>query len=167
MQSLDIISINLWHILISLANLVLLFLIVKKFLFGPVKKLFAERQSAIDKQYAEASEAKEMADAAKAEWQEKLSGADAEADKIISDAADTADFRAKQIISEANTRASDIIRRAENEASLTVKKAEDGIKREIVEVSSLLTEKMLEREVNSEDHRKMIDAFIEDMGEEQ
>ena len=33
MQTLDIISVNLWQMLASLANLVLLFLIVKKFLY--------------------------------------------------------------------------------------------------------------------------------------
>ena len=45
MQSLDVISINIWHILISLCNLILLFLVVKKFLFKPVKNLLASRQA--------------------------------------------------------------------------------------------------------------------------
>ena len=38
MNDLDIISINIWQIVISLLNLVLLFLILKKFLFKPVKE---------------------------------------------------------------------------------------------------------------------------------
>ena len=38
MQSLEVISVNIWHILISLCNLLILFLIVKRFLFKPVKK---------------------------------------------------------------------------------------------------------------------------------
>ena len=32
-QSLDIISVNIWQILISLANLLIMFLILKRFLF--------------------------------------------------------------------------------------------------------------------------------------
>ena len=43
MQSLDIISINIWQILISLCNLVLLFLILKKFLYKPVHNVLAQR----------------------------------------------------------------------------------------------------------------------------
>ena len=39
MQNLDVISINLWQVLISLCNLLLLFLILKKFLYQPVRKL--------------------------------------------------------------------------------------------------------------------------------
>ena len=40
-QSLDIISVNIWQILISLINLLLLFLIIKKFLFKPVQNMLA------------------------------------------------------------------------------------------------------------------------------
>ena len=163
MQSLDVISVNIWHILISLINLVLLFLIVKKFLFKPVKKLFADRQAAIDHQYAAANEAKEQAMATRNEWEQKLAGADARADEIIKNATDTADYRAGQIISEANDKARDIIYRAETEAELTRKKSEDDIKREIVGVSAAIAEKMLEREIRTDDHRAMIDSFINEM----
>ena len=45
------------------------------------------------------------------------------------------------------------------------KKAEDEIKEQIVDVSSALTEKLIEREINTEDHRKLIDSFISEMGE--
>jgi len=35
-----------------------------------------------------------------------------------------------------------------------------------VEVSSILTEKMLEREVSMDDHKNFIDSFIESIGDE-
>ena len=54
MQTLDVISINLWQVLVSLANLVLLFLLVKKFLYKPVKEMLEQRQSTIDGEYAAA-----------------------------------------------------------------------------------------------------------------
>lgn len=165
MQSLDVISINIWHILISLINLVLLFLIVKKFLFKPVKKLFADRQAALDHQYASANAAEKEAMAHRDEWEKKLAGAESRADEIIKNATDTADYRAEQIIADANERAKDIMNRAETEAELTRKKAEDDIKREIVDVSAAIAEKMLDREVDVKDHRAMIDAFINEMGE--
>ena len=56
-QSLDVISVNLWQILISLANLFLLFLILKRFLFKPVKNVLDKRQSELDESYAAAKEA--------------------------------------------------------------------------------------------------------------
>lgn len=166
MQSLDIISVNIWQMLVSLANLVLLFLIVKKFLYKPVKKMLEARKSTIDAEYSAASEAREMAESDKKAYEEKLQGAKAEAEATIKNAVDLATEREKEIIAQAKVRAEGIVRQAENDASLERKKAEEGIKREIVEVSSLLTEKMLEREVSLADHKRFIDSFIEGIGDE-
>ena len=44
MQTLDVISVNIWQIVISLANLALLFLLLKKFLYQPVKRMLAKRE---------------------------------------------------------------------------------------------------------------------------
>ena len=166
MQSLDVISINIWHILISLCNLILLFLVVKKFLFKPVKNLLASRQAELDHQYAAAAEAEQRAMDCKDAWEQKLSGAEDEANAIISDATDVAKRRADQIVSDAAKKAEGIVTRAEEEAILTRKKATEDMKREIVDVSSAIAEKMLEREVKEEDHRAMINSFIDQIGEE-
>lgn len=165
MQSLDVISVNIWQILISLINLVLLFLIIKKFLFGPVSKMLEKRKSEIDGQYAEAAEAVAQADAAKSEWEHKLSTADAQAEAILQKATENAKHRGEKIVADAEARADGIIRSAETEAQLERKKATDGIKREIVEVSEAIAEKMLEREINTEDHRALIDSFIDEIGD--
>jgi len=166
MQTLDIISVNLWQILISLANLVILFLILKRFLYKPVKRVMEERQSAIDERYSAAEEAQRSANEAKESWNAKLEGAQNEADEIIQNATESAEKRGEKIVSEAKERADGIIRRAEEEARLERSKATEGIKREIVEVSAILTEKMLEREINTEDHRALIDSFIAEIGDE-
>lgn len=165
MQTLDVISVNLWQILISLFNLVLLFLIVKKFLLKPVKKVLAERQSEIDGRYDVAEKAQAEANESRRHWEEKLSGADKEADDIIKKATEQAKFRGEAIVSEAEEKAEGIIRMAETEADLERKRAVDDIKREIVDVSGILAEKMLEREINKDDHRALIDSFIEKIGD--
>ena len=166
MQSLDVISVNIWQMLVSLANLVLLFLMIKKFLYKPVKKMLADRRNAIDKDYDAAKEAKEQALSHKTEYEEKLQSAKEEADTVIKNAVAIANEREKEIISNAKEKADGIVRRAENEAELERKKAEDAVKKEIVEVSSILTEKVLEREVSAADHQHFIDSFIESIGED-
>ncbi len=165
MQTLDIISVNLWQILISLANLVLLFLILKKFLYKPVKTVLEQRQNELDAQYEAAANAEIQANENRKSWEEKLSQADAQANEILQNATDNAKFRGERLVAEAKEQADSIIRIAQNEAELERKKATEGIKREIVEVSGALTEKMLEREINTEDHRALIDSYIEKIGE--
>ena len=166
MQTLDVISVNIWQILISLLNLVLLFFILKKFLFKPVKNILAQRQSEIDSKYDVADQAINEAEQSRVEYEEKLSGAKAEADAILQTATDTAKQRGDKIVADAQLKADGIIRRAETEAELERKKAIDGIKQEIVSVSGAIAEKMIEREINTDDHRALIDSFIEEIGED-
>lgn len=165
-QSLDIISVNLWQMAVSLINLILLFLLVKKFLYKPVKKMLAERQATIDGDYEAAKSAKDSALADKLAYEEQLQEAKQEADRVIKNAVGLANERSDEILADAKTRADGIVRKAQEDAQLERRKAEDGIKREIVEVSSLLTEKMLEREISAEDHRRFIDSFIEGIGDD-
>ena len=165
MQSLDVISVNLWQILISLANLTIIFLIVKKSLFKPVKNILAKRQAELDEQYSNAYSANENAQSNMQAWEEKMKSADDEADDIIKKATDVARRRGDKIVEEAKDKADGIIRQAETEAELERKKAEDDIKREIVDVSTSLAQQMIGRELNQQDHRRLIDSFIEGIGD--
>lgn len=165
MQTLEVISVNLWQTLISLLNLVLLFLIVKHFLYKPVKKVLAKRQAELEEHYTTAEKAEADAKADRLAWEERLSGANAEADAILQNATELAHSRGDAIVSEAREKADGIVRVAQNEAELERRRATESVKREIVEVSGAIAEKMLEREVNVEDHRKLIDSFIENIGE--
>ncbi len=166
MQNLPVISVNLWQILISLANLVILFLIIKRFLFKPVMAMMNKRQSEIDDRYKVAENAVNEAQENKKLWADKMSTANSEADSIIRDAASTAKIRSDAIVNEAQEKADSIIRVAKSEAELERKKAYDVIKHEIVEVSGELAEKMLEREINKDDHKALIDSFINKIGDE-
>lgn len=166
MQTLDVISVNIWQILISLANLTILFLLVKKFLYKPVKTVLAQRQSEIDSHYDAAKQAEDEALKSKQQYEEALSGAKNEADNIIKTAAEKAQRRSDTITSEAQEKANRILRQAEQDAALEREKAADSIKREIVEVSSALSKKLIEREINTDDHKALIDSFIEEIGED-
>lgn len=161
----SIISVNIWQILISLANLVILFLILKKFLYKPVQKMLDERRAQIDSDYSDAESAKQSAEAKDAELTERLSHAKAEAEGIVKEAADIAKARGDKIVEDARATADGIIRQAEEDASLERKRVGETIKEQIVDVSTALAEKMLEREVNADDHKALIDDFIDKIGE--
>ena len=166
MQTLPIISINLWEMLFALLNLLILYLLVKKFLYQPVKKMLSQRQQTIDNEYKEAQEAKEKALSDKQTYEEKLSDARSQADSLIQSAVQTAQAREQQIIAEAKQKADDIRRQAEADARLELKKAKQTVKEEIVTVGTLLAGKVLDRELNEEDHKKLIDSLIDEIGGE-
>jgi F-type H+-transporting ATPase subunit b len=167
MQSLEVISVNLWQILISLLNLLILFLVFKKFLFKPVNNMLAKRQREIDARYEEADEAKRIAKENQLMWDEKIGSVKNETDEMIKKAQNSAKRQGEAIVSKAKEQAESIVRQAENQAQLEMKKAEDEIKKEIVEVSTALANKLLEREINADDHKSLIDSFIEKIGDEE
>ena len=165
MQTSEIISVNLWQIVVSLLNLVILFLILKKFLFKPVKNVLKSRQDKIASSYTEAENARAEAEATRTELEKQLSEAHITADAILQDATVSAKRREEKIVDDATKEAEAIIRQAKNEAQLEKKKAEDEIKAQIVDVSGALAEKLIERELNMDDHKRLIDSFISDLGD--
>ena len=164
-QTLDVISVNIWQIVISLANLLLIFLILKKLLWKPVQKVMKQRQDMVDKQFADAAEAEKQANEDKALWAEKLAAADEEAHDRIQRADETARRHGERIVSAAQDKATGIIRQAEAAAELERQKATAAMREEIVDLSTLMVEKMLEREINPDDHREMIASFLDEVGD--
>lgn len=165
MQNLDIISINIWQIVISLANLVILFLILKKFLFEPVKKIKAQRENEIETQYKKAEKASKEADDLKAGWEDKITTADQKADEIISEAVERANERNEIMLYESREKADQIIRKAKADIERDRREARETIKKEIVDVSQVISEQIIGREINMDDHRDLIDDAIDKLGE--
>ena len=163
MQNLSVISVNIWQILISLVNLLILTLIIKKFLYKPVKKMVDARRAAIDDDYAQAKAAREEAEESRRHYEIAMATAKETGDQIIADANRTAEYRSNEILTEARERATEIRRQAEADAVLERKKAENEMKHEIANVSAQLTGKLLQREINEEDHRSLIDSFLSDL----
>ena len=165
MGNLQIVSFNLWQVLISLANLTLLYLGLKKFLYKPVKAVLENRKAAIAKAYDEAEEYRNSASAAREEYAAKLATAHTTADEIIHDATVLANRRGDKIVAEAHQKADEIVRQGELEASMEKKKAMETIRQDITDVSAAMTEKLLGREMSAEDHRSMIDEFLKGVGD--
>lgn len=163
MNTLDIISVNIWQILISLANLVILFLIFKKFLFKPVKKIVAKREAEVSALYDEADKSRAGAQELKSSWEERMKTADDEADRIVKEAVEKAEHRNEVLLYESREKAESMIRKAKAEIARDQADAEEAMRKEIVNVSSALTEQVLGREINMDDHKELIDSFIDNL----
>ena len=155
-QTLDIISVNVWQILISLCNLLILFLVIKKFLFAPINRVFEARRADIDKTYADAEDAKSAAETARASYEEKLSTVREEGGAILRDAKARAERLSDDIVTEA---------RAEADILQEKKKARAELQDEISSLSVALAGKILEREIDEDAQHDLIEGFLADLGE--
>ena len=164
MQSLKVISVNIWAIIASLCNLLILTWIVKRFLFKPVKKILDERRAAIDADYAQAAAAKAEAEEDRLNYEAAMAAAEQTPGQLLADATRVAEHRSNAIIADAREKATALRRQAEADAVLERKKAEDEIRKEIADVSTQLTGKLLQREITEEDHRNLINSFLQEIG---
>lgn len=162
-EYLELISLNAVDMLVTIGNLLVLTWIFKKLLWDRVQKVLAARREQVDGLYQEAEEAKDAALKDKAEYEAKLSQADAEADTILKKASARAERRSDEIIENANRKAEETLKKADADIAQEKKKAMNDLKNEISEISVQIAETIVQREINEEDHRELIDSFIENL----
>lgn len=167
MQFLDIISVNIWDILISFANLLILFLVLKRFLFKPVQKMFDSRKKQVEDIYAEADESRSAAVSMKQEYEAKLASAREEADGLVRSAVQTAQKRSDAIVAEASSQASHLKQKAEQEIAQEKRQMLQDVRGEISDIAVSIASKVVAREINAQDHQDFVDEFIRNVGEEQ
>ena len=92
------IGVDFWTALFTLINFIVTFLILKKLLFKPVKKMIDDRQQEIDGLYADANAAKKQALELKDQYSVRLADAGQEASHLIQEASRTAQIRGDEII---------------------------------------------------------------------
>jgi len=97
-------SIDLTTIIATLLNTLILFLVLKHFLFDKVNKVIEDRKNDVKETYRQADEAKENAEKLEAEYTSRLEGAKEESAQIIQTATRKAQQRSDEIMSEARLR---------------------------------------------------------------
>ncbi len=162
-ESLDVIYINIWAIVISLVNLLILFLLLKKFLFKPVTRIMAERRAKVDAIVSDAEAARAAAEADKAAYAERMAAADADAAEVIRRATATATRESEVIVATARERAAAVKKQAEGDISLIQNKGGKELITGRSGFSMKHYKKVVERELTPADHHAMIDAFIAGM----
>lgn len=160
------IGVNFWTALFTLANTVALFLVLKHYLFTPVKKMIDERQQEIDGMYADAGTAKEQADALQAEYQQKLSAAQQTSERLVKEAVARGQSREEEIIRQANASAAAILDKASADIAQEKKKAINDAKDEISVIALDIAGKVVGRQLSGEDQTALVDHFIDELGDE-
>ena len=143
------VSIGWWEILVTMCNTLITFLIIKKFLFGPVRKMLAQREDAEQK---------------RAEYTERLSKAKEEAAEIVGSATRRATVRSEEILKESSQQAAAMMKKAETTIEQERKKAMNELKDEVASLSVMIASKVVERDVKEADHERFIEDFIDKVG---
>ena len=162
----EFLNINFFTALFTLFNFIAVLLVLKHFLFQPVMKIIKDRQDEIDRMYEDAGNAKESAESLQAEYQQKLCVAQETSERIVKEAIIRGQNKEEEIIRQANSEASAILNKAAADISQEKKKAINEAKNEISDIAMAIAEKVVGRQLNAEDHDKLFDEFIDELGEQ-
>ena len=133
------VGVNFWTALLTLCNMIITFLVLKKFLFQPVKKMIDDRQQEIDGLYADAGNAKAQAEALQAQYDARLKAAQEKA---------------------ARTR-----ERAHAQMEQEKTQAMNDRKDQVSGMALGIASAVLEEDVDKRKHAKLIDSFIQNLGD--
>ena len=91
------IEINI-NLVFTIINLIVLYLLMKKFLFGPILNVMEQRKNMIDQQFASAKDTEEQAYELKGKYEDALKSAKDESMRIVNQAKDEAKVQAERIV---------------------------------------------------------------------
>jgi F-type H+-transporting ATPase subunit b len=101
-------QLDVWNVLFTVINLLILFVLMRIFLYKPVQKIIAARQAEADKQFDEAAAKQSEAEELKTKYEAVLSDAENEKKKVVAEARKTADEEYQRIVTDAHKTASQI-----------------------------------------------------------
>lgn len=162
----ELLGVNFFNALFTLANTLAIFFVAKKFLYKPVMKMIRDRQKEIDDQYQAADAAKESAAELENEYKQKLSVAAETSERIVKEAYERGQRREEEIIRQANEEASAIRQKASADIAQEKKKAINDAKDEISEMAMAIAQKVVGRALSEADQASLVDHFIEELGEQ-
>jgi len=154
-----------WTMIAQFLNLMIQLFLIKKFLFKPINEILEKRRQLADQEIREARQAKEEADDLKTQYESGIANAREEAARSVQGAQREAQGRADELVQEAQAKAAGIKAQAEADIAQERKKAINEVKNEIGGLAMDIAGKVVEKEIDEADHRKLIDEFIKNVGE--
>ncbi len=153
--------------LFTLLNMVITFLILKKFLFKPVNKMIADRQQEIDDLYRDAETAKLEAETRRQDYETQLSQAKQTSAELVRTATAEANQRSDEILRQARQEANALREKAAADIALEKKKALNEAKGDISGLAMDIAEKVVQKQLDRDAQQELIEGFIRQLGVEQ
>ncbi|MBS4979203.1 MAG: F0F1 ATP synthase subunit B, partial [Clostridiales bacterium] len=161
----DLVTIVPWNFIATILNLFIQVYLIKRFLFKPINEMLEKRKAKADAQIQDAVKAKDEALAMKEEYEKNMQDAKNKANEILTTAQKTAAVQSEEMLKEATLQAAAMKEKAEADIAQEKRKAVNEIKGEIGGMAMEIAGKVIEREISEEDHAKLIDEFITNVGE--
>ena len=148
-------SINFWNILWTVVNLLVLYVVFRKFLYQRVMNVIEAREEMVKKQFDDVKKSEEDARKLKADYEERLSDARTEADQIIIDARARAEEEHARSVEKTREETEHMLEKAKEDIANEQEKAQQAAQAEIARLKVF--------EENAQHYQELKDKFDTDV----
>ncbi len=158
----EALGINLPGLITQLVSFTVLFLLLYKFLYGPITRMLDQRADRIKESLEAADRARTEAASSAEAVEKEMANARIEGQKLIAEAQEAARRAGEQIQERSQQQAEEMIARAEAEIAQQRDSAIEDLRKEFAGLAVLAAERVVERELDQARHQELIDSVLEE-----
>ena len=148
----------------TLVIFALLFFGLAKFAFGPITAAVAQREKALEAAIAAAKADRDAAAALLEEHRKQIEAARGEAQRLIAEGRSTAESMKAGMLEETRKQQGELLERARRDIDTEKGKAIDELRREAVDLALAGAGKVIEKNLDDAQNRKLVEAYLASIG---
>lgn len=153
------------NLVFTIINLLVLYLLMKKFLFGPIIKVMDERKAMIDQQFAGAKAQEDQAKALKEQYEGALKSAKEESYQIMEQARKEAKAQADRTVEDTQAKVSAMLAKAQEDINTERENAMRQMKDDVASLAMEAAGKIIGKNSGADQDLSLYDQFIEKAGD--
>lgn len=166
MQIIDILQLlvpNVWTAISQLCASAVLFFLMYKLAWKPVKKILEQRSEFEQSKLSEAQSLKEENEKLNKEAKDAIVQANKTAETIVKEAREEGADIKEELIEQGRQQSKQLVESAKHDIELQKNKMLEDMHDEIVDVALSVTEKMLQDKLDAKAEKENIDAFVKEV----
>ena len=148
----------------TLGIFIILYILLRKFAFGPITAAVEAREKALEDAIESAKRDRDAAAKLLAEHQAKIDAARGEAQKLIADGRAVAEKMRSDLLEQTRREQQDMLERARREIGSEKDRAIAQLRREAVDLALAGASKVIEQNLETEKNRQLVERYLASIG---
>ena len=148
----------------TLGIFVILYILLRKFAFGPITAAVEAREQALEEAIEGAKRDREAAARLLAEHEARIDAARGEAQKLIADSRAVAEKMRADLLEQTRREQQDMLERARREIQTEKERAISQLRREAVDLALAGASKVIEQNLETEKNRQLVERYLSSIG---
>lgn len=155
-------ELDLGQIISQILAFLILLWILKRFAWKPLLQILDERKETIANEFATIEKGKKENESTALAYQEKLKEIELLAHQRFNEEVARGEKRAQEIVLEARSHAEAVHEKSHEDIAIEYKNAKKQLKKELVDLTILATEKMLKAKLDKERDEALVVRFVDE-----